>query len=117
MVLPNMPKHIRKRLYPKLKEIWPEICSNCQKTLKELGIHEFEPNKGTGGFELHHTRYDIRLDDVRCIRFMCHGCNHKSEFSKSELEKYNNDLSASMASNIDKHSIFLDWFSDSMRQN
>ena len=117
MALPNMPKNVRSKIYPRLLDIWPEICSNCQKTTKELGIQPFNPSTGKGGLELHHVRYDIRLDDVRFIRFMCHGCNHKSDFSRSELEKYNNDLSASMRANIDKHQIFLDWISDQMQLN
>jgi len=112
-----MPKYLRKKLYPQLLELWPEVCAFCQRTLKEIGGSPFDYRTGTGGFELHHTRYDIRLDDVRFIRFMCHACNHRSEFSRSELEKYNNELSASMRSNIDKHQIFLDWLSDQMQEN
>lgn len=112
-----MPKKIRVKIYPKLLRIWPEVCSACCKMLKDLDIHPFDPKLGTGGFELHHIRYDVRLDDIRFIRFMCHGCNHRSEFRRSELEKYHHELGASMYANLDKHQIFLDWFSDEMEAN
>lgn len=139
MVLPNMPKKIRAKLYPRMLKHWPEACVGCGaiiernlkdpklkhkmlpknlgELLKVIDIDPFDPKTGTGGFQLHHIRYDVRLDDIEFIRFMCQGCNHKKELRRSEIEKYHNELSASMRSNIDKHAIFLDWLSDVMPEN
>ena len=112
-----MPKVVRVKCYPKLQKLWHEVCSNCQKTIDELNIIPFDAVAGIGGLEIHHIRYDVPLDDVRFQRFMCHGCNHKKEFSISELERYNKELSGSMLSNIDKCEIFQEWWSNEMVEN
>ena len=90
----NMPKKIRMKCYPKLLKRWPEVCSNCLKGCDELNIPRYDPDSGTGGLQIHHTSYDVPLDDIEYQRFMCHSCNHKKEFSYSELEKYHRELSA-----------------------
>jgi len=112
-----MPKRIRVRCYPKLLKLYPEICSLCQKTIDELHLPKFDIVSGTGGLEIHHTRYDVPLDDVFHQRFLCHGCNHKKELTMSELERYDKEVSASMKSNIDKHQIFQEWFSNELLEH
>jgi len=114
---PNMPQRIRKKCYPLLLAKYPEVCSNCQKTVDELHLSSFNPENGTGGLEIHHIRYDVPLDNPDYQRFMCHGCNHKKELCRSELERYTRELSASMISNVDKHQIFEEWFSLEMTEN
>ncbi len=115
MAQPNMPKEMRKKLYPKMLKKWPEICSNCQKSIEELNLKPF--NGETGGLQLHHTSYQFRLDDIEYIRFMCHGCNHKQEFSKQTIIEAERELSASHKANIQKHPIFLEWFANAMVEN
>ena len=114
MARPNMPKKVRVKCYPLLLKVWPEVCSNCQKTCHELNINPFDDTTGTGGLEIHHTRYDVSLSDPYYQRLMCHACNHLKEFSYSELERYDQEVSASMKSNIDKHQIFAEWISQEM---
>lgn len=116
MARPNMPKKIRVKCYVKLQKKWPEICSHCQKTLTELHLPDFDPISGTGGMPIHHTRYDVAMDDTEYQRFMCHGCNHLKEFSYAELEKYHNELSSSMHKNLDTHQIFQEWFAHEMSE-
>lgn len=117
MARPNMPKKIRVKCYPKLQKKWPEVCSNCQKACEELNIPEYDPFTGRGGLQIHHTRYDVALDDTEYQRFMCHACNHLQEFSYAELEKYNRELSASMHKNLDAHKIFQEWFAHEIPEN
>jgi len=112
-----MPKKVRVVCYPKLLKKWPEICCHCQKTCQELNIPEFDPISGTGGLQIHHTRYDVAMDDTTHQRLMCHACNHLREFSYSELEKYHNELSSSMHKNIDSHNVFQEWFAHEISEN
>lgn len=114
MANPNLSQAQRALLYPKMQDEWPEICSNCQRTLDECNLRKFDPQTKTGGFEIHHTRYDVDLTDPRYTRFMCHACNHRKEFSKSTIMAFENEISASHKANIVKHPIFLEWFSNEM---
>ncbi len=62
-----------------MQKIWTEVCSNCQRTLEECNLSPFDELTGKGGFEIHHIRYDLGMDNEKAARFMCHSCNHKSE--------------------------------------
>lgn len=69
----------REEVYKKCEVIYPEICSHCQKTLKECGMDKFY---------LHHTRYDVDPKDIEYIRFMCKSCNKLELFSRKTIEEY-----------------------------
>ncbi len=114
---PNLSQKQRASLYPEVQKRWLEICSNCNKTLDECNLNPFNPSTQTGGFELHHTSYEGELIDPSIIRFMCHGCNHRSEFSRQTIMEFENEISASHKANIVKHPIFLEWFSNNMVEN
>ena len=114
----NMPKKVRVFLYTQLLEKGElEICSHCQKSCDELGIKQFDKNTGTGGLEIHETDYSLPLISLSNKRFMCHSCNHLKQFSFNEITKYQNELSASHKSNLIKHPIFLEWFSNYLQEN
>jgi len=114
---PNLSQNQRARVYPEIQKRYPECCSNCQKTLDECNLKPFDPVTRTGGFELHHTRYDMGMMNPNVIRFMCHSCNHLEEFSKKIILAYENELSASQKTNLEKHPIFLAWFSNKIAEN
>lgn len=114
MANPNLSQRQRSEMYPKMQGIYPEVCACCQKTLDECNLRPFDPTTKTGGFEIHHTSYQVALTDVEYARFMCHGCNHKQELSKEAIMAFENEISASHKANIIKHPIFLEWFSNEM---
>lgn len=117
MANPNLSQKQRIICYPRLQKLWPEICSCCQKTLDELNLNPFDPETGIGGYEIHHTSYQWEITDPQYQRFMCHGCNHKVEFSRATIMAFETEISASHKANIQKHPIFLDWFSNAIREN
>lgn len=69
----------REEVYKKCELIYPEVCSYCQKTLKECKMNKFY---------LHHTRYDVDPKDPEYIRFMCNSCNKLQLFSRYTIEEY-----------------------------
>jgi hypothetical protein len=116
MANPNLSQKQRADLYPKMLKLWPEVCAGCLRTLDECNLRKFDPVTKTGGFEIHHTRYDIDLTDPSYTRFMCHGCNHKKEFSKETIMSFESEISAAHKANIVKHPIFLEWFAHEMEE-
>ena len=114
---PNLSQKQRSTLYPQVQAVWPEVCANCNKTLDQCNLKPFDPRTMTGGFELHHIRYDLGMTEPRVVRFMCHSCNHREEFSKQVILEHENELSASHKANLQKHPIFLAWFSNEMVEN
>lgn len=114
MANPNLSQQQRSEIYPKMQTMWPEVCSYCQRTLDECNLRPYNPQARTGGFEIHHIRYDIDLRDPHYTRFMCHACNHKRELSKETIMAFENEISASHKANIIKHPLFLEWFSNEM---
>jgi hypothetical protein len=85
--------------------------------LDECNLKPFDLVTRTGGFELHHTRYDVGMANPDVIRFMCHSCNHLEQFSKTTIIAHENELSASHKTNLEKHPIFLEWFSHKITEN
>src|SRR3990172_3596492 len=69
----------REEVYKKCELRYPEVCSHCQKTLKECEMVKFY---------LHHTRYDVDPKDPEYIRFMCKSCNKLEIFSRKIIEEY-----------------------------
>lgn len=116
MSSPNLSQKQRAKLYPQVQKRYSECCSNCQKTLDECHLNPFDPVTRTGGFELHHTRYDLGITNPDVIRFMCHSCNHLEQFSKTIIITHENELSASHKTNLEKHPIFQAWFSNKMTE-
>lgn len=116
MANPHLTQQQRAKLYPKMLDSQIEICANCLRTLDECNLRNFDPETRTGGFEIHHIRYDVDLTDHHYTKFMCHSCNHRKEFSKITIMAYENEISASHKANISKHPLFLEWFSHEMTQ-
>jgi hypothetical protein len=85
--------------------------------LDECHLKPFDPITQTGGFELHHTRYDLGMTNHLVVRFMCHSCNHLEQFSRKIIIEHENEISASHKANLQKHPIFLAWFSNEMTEN
>ncbi len=117
MTNPNLSQNQRAKLYSQIQKRYPECCSYCQKTLDECNLKPFDLVTRTGGFELHHTRYDMGMTSPDVVRFMCHSCNHLEEFNKTTIIAHENELSASHKTNLEKHPIFLAWFSNKITEN
>lgn len=66
------------RLYTKMKEMYPEVCSCCMSTLKEKVVDKFN---------IHHTRYDVNPLDPEFTRFICNSCNKDSSLTLEQIRK------------------------------
>lgn len=63
------------RIYPILVRRDGEICQFCQKSIDELGVDKLE---------IHEIKYERPLRPIN-MKLLCHGCNNRKEFTKSNI--------------------------------